>query len=783
MPGSLYHQQITHAVEAVDFHRSGAVSWFGRTIFNPSLRQHLAAPEFEHRQLVLLLQQHLYECFYCPGGATPSTEAELFATEPANFEPRLVKANHGKGCWEDGWRVVEREHNGLIVEKDHLRISVASSQARTGSLESGGSDPVAVKLRNHLPFLASGFYMAFGDSYLHEHSSAWIRLYWNANASGAVELMDAATSSLNSMGVPFRLKVLRKIEQSGRCDTAVLYIYKHDWARIRSWVAKTHLDLVERLGAQVPALTCKLGWGLAFAEDPGHGASFGLHRCRAIAEGLVSARGAGRIGFAGRLDAVIEQLTIAGINVAEPYLGPGSSAEEYSLHAFQAPSLQLQEVRPQLSLPELDESSVHREVARSICAELVRSAHWYGEVCNWLGAAIPGVAYSNSAQDAAIMSAIGPDLYRGSAGIALFLGEYYVLSGDDNAKHTAHGAINHAMRQLELVPSTSRLSLFSGWTGIAYAAVRLGMMLGDNMLFDAGMKLALEVGALHPGSEQDLLSGNAGAVLGLLALWKVTGNPRLLDAATRLGGAIAEAATVKNDRAFWRSRASAGYRVFVGLSHGAAGIGFALLELFKATSAKVFLEIAEKAFQFESSYFDETEGNWRDFRTTAGAGAFASHKSSYNRTLFSRFATGWCHGAPGIALSRLCAYRLTRSDQYLNQALRALSTTQAVLQNMLGGRISDFCLCHGAAGLAEILNFSSLIEHQKLDLGALANLVANTGSSRFASSLGKQPWPLGVNAVENGLMLGLAGIGLFYLRLIDPGIPSPLVAFCDATCW
>jgi hypothetical protein len=78
-----------------------------------------------------------------------------------------------------------------------------------------------------------------------------------------------------------------------------------------------------------------------------------------------------------------------------------------------------------------------------------------------------------------------------------------------------------------------------------------------------------------------------------------------------------------------------------------------------------------------------------------------------------------------------------------------------------------FCLCHGAAGLAELLVEAG----RTLDRPALlqtARTVAATGISQFHEP--SNPWPSGVpvRGESPNLMLGLAGIGHFYLRLYAP---------------
>jgi len=60
------------------------------------------------------------------------------------------------------------------------------------------------------------------------------------------------------------------------------------------------------------------------AEDPGNGESFGMHRCRLTAEGIVDAWRQNHMGPEAWLQAVDARFTLNGLKLNYPYLGPGS---------------------------------------------------------------------------------------------------------------------------------------------------------------------------------------------------------------------------------------------------------------------------------------------------------------------------------------------------------------------------------------------------------------------------------------------------------------------------
>jgi len=87
----------------------------------------------------------------------------------------------------------------------------------------------------------------------------------------------------------------------------------------------------------------------------------------------------------------------------------------------------------------------------------------------------------------------------------------------------------------------------------------------------------------------------------------------------------------------------------------------------------------------------------------------------------------------------------------------------------------NFSLCHGLGGNAEILADSVRLLGDEADENAeLAHTVADAGLERHVQHA--IPWPCGTFEGETAsLFLGLAGIGMFYLRLHDPARPSVLL--------
>ena len=152
-----------------------------------------------------------------------------------------------------------------------------------------------------------------------------MRFYWNIDAAGAVPLTQRLTRRLNGFQVPFRFKALTYSSQYDRTDPAILYVEKRYFQIAALLALETHQELASHLGAEVGLFTKPLAPGLGLAEDPGNGESFGMHRCRLVAEGLWQAFHQQLSDSPARLATVLDRFRGEGLDLDRPHLGPGSA--------------------------------------------------------------------------------------------------------------------------------------------------------------------------------------------------------------------------------------------------------------------------------------------------------------------------------------------------------------------------------------------------------------------------------------------------------------------------
>jgi lantibiotic biosynthesis protein len=407
------------------------------------------------------------------------------------------------------------------------------------------------------------------------------------------------------------------------------------------------------------------------------------------------------------------------------------------------------------------------DVATKIGRRIADQAFWHEGLCNWVGAE-PVERRNGGIFGGVTYKALGPDLYSGSSGVALFLAELSRLAESTDFRRTALGAIRQALSRVDAIPAQARLGLFTGVFGIALSAIRVAMLCDEPALLrEAIERLRKALEESYERDQYDLMSGRAGAIATLIVLHHVLGEPYFIDSAIRLGDELLETADKADIGYSWKSDGLRNWHNLTGFSHGAAGAAYSLLELFNATDNVRFRDAALRAIEYERHWFDPTVENWPDFRRDSFSSSRRSRSQSH--------MTFWCHGAPGIALSRLRAFEILGDTSSQAEAIVALRTTRASIDSALTVRDDNFSLCHGLAGNAEVLSHGAqIIGPVPNENTATVLRVAEYGIKHYLAT--DQNWPCGTHSGETpNMMLGLAGIGHFYLRLHDPSIPSILL--------
>ena len=401
------------------------------------------------------------------------------------------------------------------------------------------------------------------------------------------------------------------------------------------------------------------------------------------------------------------------------------------------------------------------ERARGIADRIARRAVWDGDAARWLGLDF------NYNIGRGCMQALEPNLYSGRAGIALFFAAMYAAGGrDPEHRRLARGAAHSVWQDFwgpamdaDSTATTVKecgIGMGAGLAGIAYALLTAARLLNEPGLVEdairAGRLISEEL--IAEDKELDVMSGVAGSILGLLPLWKASGEQLFLDRIAMCGDLLARRQINDNGKTGgWITFAP---RPLTGFSHGTAGMALALSRAARATGDSRYLAAAGRAIAYERSAFLPEENNWS---SRAEAGAERTPKGA------------WCYGAPGIGLARIGCLECGGDDAMRGEIETAVRWVET---NPIG--YADHVCC-GEFGRVEVLIEAGRRfrrpEWEDLARRRVAATIARAGADRgFHSMIGPAE-----SLFTPGFFNGLAGIGYQILRLAaNPGeLPSVLL--------
>ena len=340
---------------------------------------------------------------------------------------------------------------------------------------------------------------------------------------------------------------------------------------------------------------------------------------------------------------------------------------------------------------------------------------------------------------------IGPTLYSGTSGIALFLAALANAEWDQPA-NIRRGLVVSACADLtRIFESTDAVEKWKWWRdqplglagsgGQLLAALLLRRMVPelrpavDNGL--AALLNALDPAVVRADPDLDIVFGCSGLIGPLLRI----GTPKAVELALIAGDQLVAR---QNLHGGWITRAG-GPVALTGFSHGASGAAAALAKLAATDGRGIYRDAAKLALGYERAQYDARENNWPDYRIGLSAAE-------------PRFMLSWCHGAPGIALARLCLKSTPLWDDEAAQDLKlalAASTDATRLDDSLWLAVvlaaRQYCAPRTHAASPDL----GLSQAERLEAQALAEIGAE-GSYRFGDAI--------------GLFQGAAGIGL---QLLD----------------
>ncbi len=326
---SALEDRLRIIVDVIDFHSEDLFSFAG--VPSHRLTAHLSRDVSSSiNGAVRGLESVLYSTCYIR--RFQGTVEEVIASDSALDSDWLdnISAGHTSvDHWEEGWHVERIAPNGQVHAKRGETINAFwpgqfITRANQGMQPISGT-PISVFFPREARSTQFGFVFLFGTNLLTlEDELSTVRYYWNVKRDSAVPLVRSLTAALNQYQVPFTFKIVNHPAFLDRSDTAVLYVGRRHYRIAAEIALDVHSQLSGGFNPEVPLFTLPLALGLAFAEDPGSGESFGTARCRLLAEGLWYSFAEGCLTSSEKLDRVRSHFVSVGTSFDRPYLRTAS---------------------------------------------------------------------------------------------------------------------------------------------------------------------------------------------------------------------------------------------------------------------------------------------------------------------------------------------------------------------------------------------------------------------------------------------------------------------------
>jgi len=340
--------------------------------------------------------------------------------------------------------------------------------------------------------------------------------------------------------------------------------------------------------------------------------------------------------------------------------------------------------------------------------------------------------YFNYRHDIRVFCEMKNSLYAGTAGLAFIALCLYIATQN---KYYIETAIS--LTDGTFASDDPEFGAFVGDASYTFILELLYMLTGDRSYLNRAINIAHN--NLHSATPGDVLheflKGHAGCmVIALNLLRHDKYNPLLLSVIhAHLNAIIDGCKQVDEEKITWDSGLS-------GFSHGNAGIIYALglyLEQCGIEDRDIISEIIRKAVNYENAC--KTETGWKDLR------AVGEEKED---SLF------WCHGAPGIALSR----------NKIKTLLPCAEEDLALALGLIDRQANDphsFSLCHGTLGNLLIKDMitggESRAALSQMTDALLGSLDSETGREDIA-----------LRNTDISLMTGICGVLYAWLYLHYP---------------
>lgn len=278
---------------------------------------------------------------------------------------------------------------------------------------------------------------------------------------------------------------------------------------------------------------------------------------------------------------------------------------------------------------------------------------------------------------------LGNDLYYGRSGIAFFFLCLSKYSKNPKYREVACVLIEEMALDIRQAKEFGKeIGLFNGLSSCLFLmlyATKLGVCQCKDEIIKLMNMLKEKVAGIE---DSDIISGQAGIMSLMLYVWESIDDSDLKEIALQIVKIIKEElkSHVADTTCIW------GKEGYIGYAHGNAGISAQLARANVLLQDEKLETLIRRSIEIENEAFDVEKRNWA--RTT-------KHEQYLGH--------GWCHGAPGILLSRTLMKEYGVKDDVVE---RDIDMAIDICKEKFIGE--DFCLCHGDVGNLLILRRAAI---------------------------------------------------------------------------
>jgi len=395
------------------------------------------------------------------------------------------------------------------------------------------------------------------------------------------------------------------------------------------------------------------------------------------------------------------------------------------------------------------------KAAEKIGEELIQRKN-KGNDYNWLAMSL------NSKSGRYQFGTLGYNLFDGLSGIGLFFAALYKATNNHCYKLHAERTVSPVIlafdspnkSEVEKIIQYMGVGIAEGVGSIIYSLLNISEYINEPQMQQSALNISnsLTEEIIYSDKQFDIVSGNAGLLLSLLKLYRLTNNLHVSNLLDICGKYLFKSLNEKLDL-FFKAKVN---NPLTGFSHGAAGISYAMFRLYELTGDENYKTVAMKYLTYEKSQMDKEKFSYPDFRYEIN-----------NRT-----PNAWCHGVAGIFLSRVAVLKhITMLEEEYSEIEHGLNFLLRT-QNFGADHV-----CCGNSGRNDILlttglllNNQNLIKESQNRMKQLISNATTNGGYHLNSSIPK-------NFSNLGFFQGISGIGYQILRTKSPNIFKSVLLF------